>query len=164
MRINPNIFFSFWSLQFSFSNKESKSEQPSLLRTTMFGKGWLSLMKAPARLFGDFTDAQWTLGHCRAAKDWHLVSKISTPSVAKVVDKCGTYVWKHMYDKRVSEKIINPWNNHEHKVESYRPCDRCKGKSFMAFSSKCSCIDLSLIHIWRCRRSTLCRSRWSPYH
>ena len=25
-------------------------------------------------------------------------------------------------------------------------------------------LDLSLIHIWRCRRSTLCRSRWSPYH
>ena len=25
-------------------------------------------------------------------------------------------------------------------------------------------IQLSLIHIWRCRRSTLCRSRWSPYH
>ena len=23
---------------------------------------------------------------------------------------------------------------------------------------------LSLIHIRRCRRSTLCRSRWSPYH
>ena len=32
----------------------------------------------------------------------------------------------------------------------------------------CSCTSsydqLSLIHIWRCRRSTLCRSRWSPYH
>ena len=26
------------------------------------------------------------------------------------------------------------------------------------------CKYLSLIHIWRCRRSTLCRSRWSPYH
>ena len=25
-------------------------------------------------------------------------------------------------------------------------------------------VSLSLIHIWRCRRSTLCRSRWSPYH
>eukprot|EP00826_Nyctotherus_ovalis_P057111 TRINITY_DN77_c0_g1_i13.p1 TRINITY_DN77_c0_g1~~TRINITY_DN77_c0_g1_i13.p1 ORF type:complete len:202 (-),score=52.60 TRINITY_DN77_c0_g1_i13:27-587(-) len=25
-------------------------------------------------------------------------------------------------------------------------------------------IKLSLIHICRCRRSTLCRSRWSPYH
>ena len=24
--------------------------------------------------------------------------------------------------------------------------------------------ELSLIHIWRCRRSYLCRSRWSPYH
>ena len=23
---------------------------------------------------------------------------------------------------------------------------------------------LSLIHIWRCRRYPLCRSRWSPYH
>ena len=28
-----------------------------------------------------------------------------------------------------------------------------------------SCIeDLSLIHIWRCRRIERCRSRWSPYH
>eukprot|EP00826_Nyctotherus_ovalis_P059918 TRINITY_DN8374_c0_g1_i3.p2 TRINITY_DN8374_c0_g1~~TRINITY_DN8374_c0_g1_i3.p2 ORF type:complete len:187 (-),score=58.27 TRINITY_DN8374_c0_g1_i3:16-576(-) len=27
-----------------------------------------------------------------------------------------------------------------------------------------STYDLSLIHICRCRRSTLCRSRWSPYH
>ena len=25
-------------------------------------------------------------------------------------------------------------------------------------------IFLSLIHIWRCRRSYACRSRWSPYH
>ena len=25
-------------------------------------------------------------------------------------------------------------------------------------------LHLSLIHIWRCRRSYACRSRWSPYH
>ena len=25
-------------------------------------------------------------------------------------------------------------------------------------------LSLSLIHIWRCRRSYACRSRWSPYH
>ena len=25
-------------------------------------------------------------------------------------------------------------------------------------------LDLSLIHIWRCRRYAVCRSRWSPYH
>ena len=34
----------------------------------------------------------------------------------------------------------------------------------MTDSTSCTCITLSLIHIWRCRRSTLCRSRWSPYH
>ena len=28
----------------------------------------------------------------------------------------------------------------------------------------CTFIHLSLIHIWRCRRSYACRSRWSPYH
>ena len=35
-----------------------------------------------------------------------------------------------------------------------------------ALQMNCACIthNLSLIHIWRCRRSTLCRSRWSPYH
>ena len=27
-----------------------------------------------------------------------------------------------------------------------------------------ACCYLSLIHIWRCRRSYACRSRWSPYH
>ena len=27
-----------------------------------------------------------------------------------------------------------------------------------------SVVNLSLIHIWRCRRYSLCRSRWSPYH
>ena len=27
-----------------------------------------------------------------------------------------------------------------------------------------TCLRLSLIHIWRCRRSYACRSRWSPYH
>ena len=27
-----------------------------------------------------------------------------------------------------------------------------------------SVLPLSLIHIWRCRRSYACRSRWSPYH
>ena len=25
-------------------------------------------------------------------------------------------------------------------------------------------LKLSLIHIWRCRRYAVCRSRWSPYH
>ena len=36
-------------------------------------------------------------------------------------------------------------------------------KKLSKFSYRLS-LRLSLIHIWRCRRSTLCRSRWSPYH
>ena len=36
-------------------------------------------------------------------------------------------------------------------------------RSFRSYRSYRS-YRLSLIHIWRCRRSTLCRSRWSPYH
>ena len=35
------------------------------------------------------------------------------------------------------------------------------------FVLECSltlCWLLSLIHIWRCRRYAVCRSRWSPYH
>ena len=118
------------------SNKKSKSEQPSLLRTMIFRKGWLSFNLLPARLLGDFTDAQWTLGHCWAAKDWHLVSKISTPSLAHMcVNICMTGKWVKI--------IISCRNNHEHKVGSYRPCDGCKRTSFMFFfSSKCSCIDI----------------------
>ena len=34
----------------------------------------------------------------------------------------------------------------------------------LSVMSVCPVLSLSLIHIWRCRRSTLCRSRWSPYH
>ena len=33
-----------------------------------------------------------------------------------------------------------------------------------AVDTQCSVLSLSLIHIWRCRRYSLCRSRWSPYH
>ena len=35
-----------------------------------------------------------------------------------------------------------------------------------SLSPTCSntCLHLSLIHIWRCRRIERCRSRWSPYH
>ena len=41
--------------------------------------------------------------------------------------------------------------------------------SLQRVTATCCCnlspsVYLSLIHIWRCRRSTLCRSRWSPYH
>ena len=43
--------------------------------------------------------------------------------------------------------------------KEYLYSDVCSKNSW-----KLSGLYLSLIHIWRCRRSTLCRSRWSPYH
>ena len=33
-----------------------------------------------------------------------------------------------------------------------------------SYDNLVSWVNLSLIHIWRCRRIERCRSRWSPYH
>ena len=46
---------------------------------------------------------------------------------------------------------------------------KCQFSWWYVFHNTCTLnlldvFPLSLIHIWRCRRSTLCRSRWSPYH
>ena len=38
------------------------------------------------------------------------------------------------------------------------------GRMYIVDSFMVVVLGLSLIHICRCRRSTLCRSRWSPYH
>ena len=40
---------------------------------------------------------------------------------------------------------------------------QCICASFIEFLPRDALL-LSLIHIWRCRRSYACRSRWSPYH
>ena len=46
-------------------------------------------------------------------------------------------------------------------VRGEQLCTYCFSLSFLFFFPG---IGLSLIHIWRCRRYSLCRSRWSPYH
>ena len=48
-----------------------------------------------------------------------------------------------------------------------QPCVMCSTHNMNnahSIAPICAMDYLSLIHIWRCRRSTLCRSRWSPYH
>ena len=50
-----------------------------------------------------------------------------------------------------------------HKSSANRPIMTKFGRQMQNDMPMTTC-RLSLIHIWRCRRSTLCRSRWSPYH
>ena len=45
------------------------------------------------------------------------------------------------------------------------PCQRAADDvTIKKYSTITAVSQLSLIHIWRCRRSYACRSRWSPYH
>ena len=58
-----------------------------------------------------------------------------------------------------SKQLIRSWrstsNNYTSKNVKIEP---------EKFRPNVKSIHLSLIHIWRCRRSYACRSRWSPYH
>ena len=69
-----------------------------------------------------------------------------------------TYIWSVMWFIATVSHIqwsvdVKFWNTQINARERLLTC-----------ISICSLQQLSLIHIWRCRRSTLCRSRWSPYH
>ena len=61
--------------------------------------------------------------------------------------------------------LIHDNSNIQHSQNDYISIIR-KDWSFIGKLNKVqrNILCLSLIHIWRCRRSTLCRSRWSPYH
>ena len=52
------------------------------------------------------------------------------------------------------------WSAHTRWKIGHKKC----AKFHSSKNGQLACQKLSLIHIWRCRRSTLCRSRWSPYH
>ena len=63
-----------------------------------------------------------------------------------------------VYMTRECVVIVNSSASRQH------PQQRTVVRSVVIIVKKSTSINLSLIHIWRCRRSTLCRSRWSPYH
>ena len=90
-----------------------------------------------------------------------------------IVSHYNSYYWTSMPILSQSEKLLYVLSH---------PAVFCPGKmtisgilehthfqkvcisSFWITFPKMAPQGLSLIHIWRCRRSTLCRSRWSPYH
>ena len=50
-------------------------------------------------------------------------------------------------------------------IVDYMKCHFMKRRLFVLLIGPLVWLNmLSLIHIWRCRRDVLCRSRWSPYH
>ena len=94
------------------------------------------------------------------------------PSCVKWKDKCNSpgynihpTNWNHFwYFPMVVKHNSNCiWNFHCPEYNNFdQSLGHLKNKKIVYF---CLFIQLlSLIHIWRCRRSTLCRSRWSPYH
>ena len=71
---------------------------------------------------------------------------VSWNRVAIILHKCSTdCIWKRL-------QAVNDLQSHSRSLP-LPPFDRPYTISY-----------LSLIHIWRCRRSYACRSRWSPYH
>ena len=84
---------------------------------------------------------------------WH--NKLSSPSILaqeKVVSWCAVSVWHNTLTVVGVERSMS---------KTARQTSR--GRKIWAWCI-CDARKLSLIHIWRCRRSTLCRSRWSPDH
>ena len=65
--------------------------------------------------------------------------------------------------ERDREKFIDHKQINDVTIKIINLCGRLPARKF-PFSWQHMLVQLSLIHIWRCRRSTLCRSRWSPYH
>ena len=52
-----------------------------------------------------------------------------------------------------------------HRVRRLRDLDwKCSLTELFSKLPHAQVTNLSLIHIWRCRRIERCRSRWSPYH
>ena len=83
--------------------------------------------------------------------------------------------------RRVSPRVVNLSSHHlltrsvpqavqQSQHQACKPSSRRQVLLIyqLEFSIKCLVwlihMSLSLIHIWRCRRSYACRSRWSPYH
>ena len=63
----------------------------------------------------------------------------------------------------VLEKKIKMWKVYDNNYDDGQQTTFYQ-KSSLEPSAQVNLKPLSLIHIWRCRRYAVCRSRWSPYH
>ena len=86
---------------------------------------------------------------------FHQVFRLSINDVVFIScrDRIAVYRYQRLVFS-ISHRVLSCWVTRK---------IRCFENSKNVVASR-SATPLSLIHIWRCRRSTLCRSRWSPYH
>ena len=89
----------------------------------------------------------WNLPTCQvwAFQDYPVLQKWGCPTRVQCVQLGYTYVTPPFLAHR-----SDPWSLYD--------------LSTFSNNLHISITDLSLIHIWRCRRRLRCRSRWSPYH
>ena len=92
-----------------------------------------------------------------------LCNPLTCPYIKGIVLNLNTQLHNHVRSTK-NEKLSN--------LRTSQCCcsvDSVTGKPSHQNQSVTNChaalaVDLSLIHIWRCRRTPRCRSRWSPYH
>ena len=83
-----------------------------------------------------------------------------------LVEKCG-HCYGVFLDKLELEELLKLIFSYPGEPDTLRLFEliNCPDREKQSVKyRKCPVCSLSLIHIWRCRRSTLCRSRRSPYH
>ena len=87
----------------------------------------------------------------------------------------GCYLMKDRNDQIIyvgkAKKLRNRLRSYftgAHDAKTTRLVGEIRNFEFIVTSSETESLllelNLSLIHIWRCRRRLRCRSRWSPYH
>ena len=96
--------------------------------------------------------------HIYKNEEGKLQSKLYNDDVLELEnkEKLNNYILKN----------FNNYNNLERDIEDVQTSEEHQLKDHIHYIrlSQLMSFDLSLIHIWRCRRRLRCRSRWSPYH
>ena len=98
----------------------------------------------------------------KGLKHTHAVSRSWTCRRCRSLAQCRTG-WR---GRKVpgADRSVSTWQTWTGKTSTrragFRRREGCR-RFLYTFSAVSR---LSLIHIWRCRRHVVCRSRWSPYH
>ena len=94
---------------------------------------------------------------------WQLLAHVCTVRLAQtpLVRFVVGMLYKQVHNKICCEHVCTTCRQQIEQVEFGR-ASLC---THVLTTVSCRSVQqLSLIHIWRCRRSYACRSRWSPYH